>query len=77
MAKGSSTSVSNPRHGRCFDCVKGYVMSDGVKGNPLITECTVTHVRVSQSWICPEGCFVHRPGPLEIHPMIFLNRKTQ
>ena len=75
MGRGSSTTTQQPRNGRCLDCAKGYVMSDGVKGNPLITECTVTHARYSQSWISGNGCFSERKGPLEIHPMIYLNQK--
>ncbi len=42
MARNSTnTEDKQPRVGKCIDCAKGYVMSDGVKENPLIIECTV------------------------------------
>ena len=36
MARSSTTPDNKQtRYGKCIDCAKGYVMDDGVKGNPL------------------------------------------
>lgn len=35
--------------GPCLECERGYVMSDGVKYNPLIIECSVSKTRYPQS----------------------------
>ena len=76
MARSSTTPDNKqPRYGKCIDGDKGYVMDDGVSGNPLITECTVTHIRYSQGWISGDGCFSKRQGPMEIHPMIYISQK--
>jgi hypothetical protein len=66
---------NEPKSGSCVDCERGYVMSDGVKGNPLIIECPVNKTRYPQSWICNINAFVRRVGKPIIHPMIYLNRK--
>ena len=73
----TNTEDKQPRVGKCIDCAKGYVMSDGVKENPLIIECTVTHIRCSQGWICGDGCFSQRKGELEINPMIYIGQKEE
>lgn len=61
--------------GPCLECERGYVMSDGVKYNPLIIECSVSKTRYPQSWVCRINAFLRRVGKLVIHPMIYLNRK--
>ena len=66
---------NTPKIGPCLECERGYVMSDGVKGNPLIIECSINKTRYSQSWICRINAFIHRVGEPIIHPMIYLNRK--
>ena len=66
---------NTPKIGPCLECERGYVMSDVVKGNPLIIECPVNHTRYPQSWSCNINAFVRRVGELVIHPMIYLNRK--
>lgn len=63
------------KFGHCIDCERGYVMSDGVKGNPLIVECPINKNRYPQSWPCTINSFIHRVGEMIIHPMIYLNRK--
>ena len=78
MARSSTTSDNKQfRNGKCIDCAKGYVMDDGVKGNPLIIECTVTHIRYPQGWISGDGCFSPRDGQLEIHPMTFVRQRQK
>lgn len=64
-----------PQTGRCIDCKHGYVMSDGVKSNPLIIECLINKERYPQSWRCTINGFTCRHTELVIHPMIYLNRK--
>lgn len=67
---------NTPKIGPCLECERGYVMSDGVKGNPLIIECSINNTRYSQSWTCRINAFLRRAGELTIHPMIYLNRKA-
>lgn len=74
-SKGNREEPVSPHVGRCVDCAHGYVMSDGVKGNPLITECPISKTRYPQSWLCTINCFILRTTELVIHPMIYLNRK--
>lgn len=47
--KQVNDKATEPKSGSCVDCERGYVMSDGVKGNPLIIECPVNHTRYPQS----------------------------
>lgn len=72
---GKKVEPVPPKTGLCIECNHGYVMSDGVKGNPLIIECSINKIRYPQSWICTINSFIARIGELIIHPMIFLNRK--
>ena len=73
--KQINDKTPEPKSGPCVDCERGYVMSDGVKGNPLIIECPINHTRYPQSWPCNINAFIRRVGELVIHPMIYLNRK--
>ena len=73
--KENKDEHATPHIGRCVDCARGYVMSDGIKGNPLITECSINKSRYPQSWICTINCFIQRTVELVIYPMIYLNRK--
>ena len=75
VVKVNKAADEEPKTGRCIDCAHGYVMSDGVKGNPLIIECGINKVRNPQSWCCTTNSFQKRTGEMEVHPMIFLNRK--
>ena len=76
MAKKRSTSSPVPspetKIGLCIDCCHGYVMSDGNPYNPLITECSISKTRYSQSSLCCIGMFERRQGDREVHPMIYL-----
>ena len=59
----------------CINCEHGYVMSDGIKQNPLIIECIVDKTRCSQSGRCSNKSFVERKGELVVHPMIYLTNR--
>lgn len=61
--------------GRCIDCAFGYVMSDGVKGNPLVTECAIDKERYPQQWLCTVRRFEPRIGETIIHPMKYLHKR--
>ncbi len=74
-ANQTKEDKNTSKTGPCLECERGYVMSDGVKGNPLIIECSINKARYSQSWICRFNAFQRRSGELIIHPMIYLNRK--
>ena len=76
MAKKKNTasvdSVLSPKVGLCIECIHGYVMSDGKPRNPLITECSINHIRYSQSSLCCIGQYEKRKDESKIHPMIYL-----
>jgi len=59
----------------CINCEHGYVMSDGIERNPLITECMIDKSRRSQSGRCSNKSFVERKGERVVHPMIYLTKK--
>lgn len=73
--KEKKVEKPTPKIGLCVECCHGYVMSDGVKGNPLITECLINKIRYPQSWICTISYFSPRTTELVIHPMKYLKRK--
>jgi hypothetical protein len=74
-SKERKVEKDSPHIGLCVECERGYVMSDGVKGNPLIIECPINKIRYPQSWPCTINSFIRRVGEMIIHPMIYLNRK--
>lgn len=71
----ASTANMKPRSGKCVDCAHAYVMSDHQPRNPLISICGRNHQRYPQGHTCQIGGYEPRRGPLEIHEMIYLNRK--
>lgn len=73
--KKAKEDKNAPKTGLCLECEHGYIMSDGVKGNPLIVECSIDKSRYPQSWSCTINNFIRRVGELVIHSMIYLNRK--
>lgn len=75
--RNTTPKVSNtkPKKGKCIECAHAYVMSDGQPCNPLISLCQKNGERYPQSWEYLISGFVQRTGELEIHPMIYLNRK--
>lgn len=80
VAKRSANTITQPpveKVGLCIQCIHGYVMSDGIKGNPLIIECDIDHSRYPQSWLCRISSFVRNLKPMEIHEMIYLNRESK
>lgn len=73
--QGKKVEKEVPHIGLCVECERCYVMSDGVKDNPLIIECPINKIRYPQSWPCTNNSFIRRVGEMIIHPMIYLNRK--
>lgn len=73
----SKKQENQPKVGPCLKCINGYIMSDGIKGNPLIIKCGINDARYPQSWICTINAFILRTEEYIIHPMIYLNRENK